>query len=83
MVTTSGSGLDPNITLENAEFQLDRVSSKWASDLKLDPVEVHNEIERVIQADAYAPMDGLVGEKIVNVLQLNLELRKNCGNPQG
>ena len=83
MVTTSGSGLDPNITLENAEFQLDRVSSKWASDLKRDPVEVHNEIERAIQADAYAPMDGLVGEKIVNVLQLNLELRKSYGSPQG
>ena len=40
MVTTSGSGLDPHITLENAEYQLDRVASKWAADTKRDPAEV-------------------------------------------
>ena len=28
MVTTSGAGLDPHITLQNAEYQLDRVSAK-------------------------------------------------------
>jgi len=27
MLTTSGSGLDPHITMQNAVYQLDRVSS--------------------------------------------------------
>jgi K+-transporting ATPase ATPase C chain len=36
-VTTSASGLDPDITPQNAEYQLDRVSSTWATDLKRTP----------------------------------------------
>ena len=44
LVATSASGLDPHITLRNAEFQLDRVASKWASDLKRDPAQVKKEI---------------------------------------
>ena len=83
MVTTSGSGLDPHITLENAEYQLDRVASKWATDTKRNPAEVHTEIEQILQTDAFAPLDGLVGEKMINVLQVNLELTKRYGAPQG
>jgi len=81
MVTTSASGLDPHITLENAEFQLDRVASKWATDTKRDPAQVHKEIEDLLQQDAEAPFYGLVGEKIINVLEVNLELRKRYGSP--
>lgn len=81
MVTTSGSGLDPNITMENAEYQLDRVSAKWAQDLKRDPAQVHREIEQVLQDHAFAPMYGLWGERIVNVLEVNLVLRKRYGAP--
>ena len=83
MVTTSGSGLDPHITLQNAEYQLDRVASKWAADTKADPRQVHEQIEQMLQADAFAPMGGLFGEKMINVLQVNLELRKRYGPPQG
>jgi K+-transporting ATPase ATPase C chain len=79
MVTTSGSGLDPDITMDNAKYQLDRVASKWATDLKRDPAQVRGEINTIIQTDAYAPMDGLFGEKMVNVLRVNLELRKRYG----
>jgi potassium-transporting ATPase KdpC subunit len=83
MVTTSGSGLDPHITMDNAEYQLDRVASKWATDTKRNPAAVRAEIDGILQADAFAPMDGLFGEKMVNVLQVNLELTKRYGAPQG
>jgi K+-transporting ATPase ATPase C chain len=83
MVTTSGSGLDPHITLENAVYQLDRVGSKWATDTNRDPAQVRSEIGQMLQTDAFAPLGGLVGEKMVNVLQVNLELTKRYGAPQG
>ncbi len=80
-VTTSASGLDPDITLESAEFQLDRVASKWAADTKRDPATVRAEIEQILQKNASAPFDGLAGEKLVNVLEVNLELRDRYGAP--
>ena len=83
MVTASGSGLDPHITLQNAEYQLDRVASKWAADTKKDPGQVHKEVEQILQTDAFAPMGGLWGERMINVLQVNLELTKRYGAPQG
>jgi len=42
---------------------------------------VRAEIEKILQDDAFAPLGGLTGEKIVNVLQVNLELRKRYGAP--
>jgi K+-transporting ATPase ATPase C chain len=83
MVTTSGSGLDPHITMQNAEYQLDRVAAKWATDTKRDPGQTRMEIQQILQADSFAPLDGLVGEKMINVLQVNLELTKRYGTPQG
>jgi potassium-transporting ATPase KdpC subunit len=82
LVTASGSGLDPHITLANAEFQLDRVAAKWADDTKRDEATVHNEIDQVLQKNATAPFAGLAGEKLVNVLEVNLELRKLYGTPK-
>src|ERR1035437_1637653 len=81
MVTTSASGLDPHISLQNAEFQLDRVASKWASDLKRNPNQIKQEIEQIIQKNVSAPLGGLWGEKFINVLQVNLELRSRYGIP--
>jgi K+-transporting ATPase ATPase C chain len=81
MVTTSGSGLDPHITLDNARFQLDRVAGKWAANLKRDPAQVRGEIEQILQGNAFGPFAGLVGEKMVNVLEVNLQLRQRYGAP--
>jgi potassium-transporting ATPase KdpC subunit len=83
MVTTSGSGLDPHITLENAEYQLDRVASKWAADTKRNPAQIRTEIDGLLKSDAFAPLGGLVGEQMIDVLQVNLELTKRYGAPQG
>ncbi len=82
MVTTSGSGLDPDITMQNANYQLDRVSSKWAADLKRNPVEIQKVIGDILEKNSFAPLDGLAGEKMVNVLQVNLALRSQFGTPQ-
>jgi len=81
MVMASGSGLDPHISLDNANLQLDRVAAKWADDLHRDPAEVRKEIQHVLDENVSAPWGGLIGEKFVNVLELNLELRKRFGAP--
>ncbi len=81
-VTASASGLDPHVSMDNAEFQLDRVASKRAEDLKRDPAPIKKEIEQILQENASAPFGGLAGEKFVNVLEVNLELDKRYGTPK-
>lgn len=80
-VTTSGSGLDPDITLANAMYQLDRVAAAWARDMKRDPAAVRAEISALLRDNAHAPFGGLVGEPLVNVLKVNLDLRRRYGPP--
>ena len=81
LVTASASGLDPHISMENARFQLDRVAAKWADDLKRDPASMHKQIEAMLEQNADAPWYGLAGEPFVNVLELNLKLRQEYGEP--
>jgi len=80
-VIASASGLDPHISMENAQFQLERVVSKRAEDLKRDPAQIQKEIEQILKENASAPWGGLAGEKFVNVLEVNLELDKRYGTP--
>ena len=80
LVMASGSGLDPHITLKNALYQLDRVVAAWAEKTKRDPGQLRKEIEQVLNDKAGAPLGGLVGVKLVNVLEVNLALRDRYGS---
>ncbi|MDM0026033.1 potassium-transporting ATPase subunit KdpC [Variovorax saccharolyticus] len=66
LVTTSASGLDPDISPAAAHYQAPRVAR-----LRKLPLET---VERLIEAHTEGPLWGLLGEQRVNVLALNLAL---------
>jgi K+-transporting ATPase ATPase C chain len=79
LVMASGSGLDPHITLQNARYQLDRVVEAWARKTKADPAGVRSTVEKILAEKTEAPLRGLVGVPLVNVLEVNLALAARLG----
>ena len=65
MVMASGSGLDPDITLKNALYQLDRVAGAWAKKTNRDEGTIRREIESLLNEKATAPLGGLDGVKLI------------------
>jgi len=66
LVTTSGSGLDPDISPEGALFQVPRIAK--ARNLPEDRV------RQIVNENIQRPLIGVIGEPRVNVLAVNLAL---------
>lgn len=68
LLTSSASGLDPDISVAAADYQASRVAK--ARNLSVSAV------QSLIRQHAHRPFMGFIGEPLVNVLELNLALNR-------
>lgn len=73
LVTTSASGLDPDLSPEAAFFQMSRVAK--ARGMALQP------LQALVQEAIQYPLFGIIGEPHVNVLLLNRQLDRISAKP--
>ena len=70
---------EAHITLKNAMFQLPRVADKWAALTGRDRAAIGSEITDLLRQHASAPMFGLAGIEMINVVDVNLALKLQYG----
>ncbi|MRJ07917.1 K(+)-transporting ATPase subunit C [Ornithobacterium rhinotracheale] len=66
MVTASGSGLDPNISIQGAKVQVKRIA-------KIRNID-ESTLNRLIEENTEKPFLGIFGPSKINVLKLNIAL---------
>jgi K+-transporting ATPase ATPase C chain len=83
IVTASGSGLDPDISVEAAYLQVNRVVAARKALGGANTAITAGEVISLISAHIDGPDLGFMGEAYVNVLELNLALDQSYGSPLG
>ncbi len=74
MVTTSGSGVDPDITVANARLQANRIAAVRGLS--------RQEVDLLIDDHTTGRSLGFLGQERVNVLRLNIALDELAGPPE-
>jgi potassium-transporting ATPase KdpC subunit len=66
LVTASGSGLDPHISVAAAEYQIPRIARSRGMK--------ETDVRTLVAKNTHGPDFGVFGERVVNVQELNLDL---------
>ncbi|NBM56602.1 potassium-transporting ATPase subunit KdpC [Proteus sp. G2669] len=74
LVTASGSGLDPHISLQAAYYQVENIAQLRQLS--------KNELEQLIKNNTISPLMSFMGEPVVNVFMLNQALDKLSAEKQ-
>ena len=66
LVTSSASGLDPHISLAGAYYQIPRIAKRRGLSVNI--------VKSIIDRNTNGRLFGLIGEPVVNVLKVNMDL---------
>ena len=73
LVTSSGSGLDPHISVAGAYYQVPRIAR-----VRGLPQDI---VKKLVQKHTHSRLFGFIGEPVVTILALNIDL-DNCSNKE-